>query len=82
MPTPEQQIVFQEYITTIREATERVERYNQHITALVPSWRMPAVVQAFQALRGVSLLVATTTVAELGDLTCSGLIKTVRHEKY
>lgn len=69
MPTSGQQIVFQEYINTIREATERVERYNQHITALVPSWRMAAVVQAFQALRGVSLLVATTTVAELGDLT-------------
>ena len=36
---------------------------------LVPSWRMASVVKALHALRGVSLIVATTMIAELGDPT-------------
>jgi transposase len=32
-------------------------------------WRLAPVVEALQALRGVQLTVAVTTVAELGDLT-------------
>lgn len=69
MPLPAQQIVFQEYIDAINEATERVERLTQQIESLLPSWRMAPVVMALRALRGVSLIVAVTTVAELGDLT-------------
>ena len=41
----------------------------QQIETLVPTWRMAPVVKALQALRGVSLIVAVTTIAELGDLT-------------
>lgn len=69
MPTPAQQIVFQEYINAIHEATERVERFNRHIETFVAEWRMAPIVTALQALRGVSLIVAVTTIAELGDLT-------------
>jgi transposase len=69
MPTPTQQIVFQEYIHAIEETTKRVERHTQQIEKLVPSWRMAPVVKALHALRGVSLIVATTMIAELGDLT-------------
>ncbi|ABQ27278.1 IS110 family RNA-guided transposase [Geotalea uraniireducens] len=69
MPMPAQQVVFQEYINTIKEATARVERLTQQIETLVPTWRMAPVVKALQALRGVSLIVAATTVAEIGDLT-------------
>jgi transposase len=68
MPMPAQQVVFQEYINTIKEATERVERLTKQIETLVPDWRMAPVVRALQALRGVSLIVAVTTVAEVGDL--------------
>jgi len=46
-----------------------VERLTQQIAILVPSWRMAPVVKALHALRGVSLIVATTMIAELGDLT-------------
>lgn len=68
MPTPAQQVVFQEYINAINETTARVERLTQQIESLVPTWRMAPVVDALQALRGVSILVAATTIAELGDL--------------
>lgn len=69
MSTPAQQVAFQEYIHAIKETRERVERLTQQIEQLVPTWRMASVVNALQALRGVSLIVASTTVAELGDLT-------------
>ncbi len=69
MPTPAQQIVFQEYINAIQEATERVERFTRYIETLVTEWRLAPLVTALQAMRGVSLIVAATTIAELGDLT-------------
>jgi len=69
MPMPAQQVVFQEYINAINEATARLERLTKQIEALVPAWRLAPVVMALQALRGVSLVVAVTTIAELGDLT-------------
>lgn len=68
MPLPAQQVVFQECIHAITEATARVERLTQQIGTLLPTWRMAPVVVALQALRGVSLIVAVTTIAELGDL--------------
>lgn len=69
MPTPPQQVVFQEYIHAIKETTERVERFTRQIEVLAPTWRMFPVLRACQALRGVSLVVAVTVVAELGDLS-------------
>jgi transposase len=69
MPTPSQQVVFQECIHAIKETTDRVERLTKQIETLVPTWRMAPVVAALQTLRGVSVIVATTIIAELGDLT-------------
>jgi len=69
MPSPSQQVVFQEYIQAIGETTKRVERLTQQIEDLSPSWRMAPVVKALHALRGVSRIVAATMIAELGDLT-------------
>jgi transposase len=68
MPHRCQQIVFQEYIDTLSQCSARVQRLTEQIRQLVPQWRLHPVVQALQSLRGVSLIVAATTVAELGDL--------------
>jgi transposase len=68
-PTPAQQIVFQEYVQTVTEQTERLGRLELELHAQVQSWRLYPVVEALQALRGVQFTVAVTTVAELGDLT-------------
>lgn len=69
MPHRAQQIVLQEYVHTVRELLERVHRLTRQIQELTPSWQMAPLVTALQALRGVSLVIAATTVAELGDLT-------------
>ncbi|NLV68048.1 MAG: IS110 family transposase [Spirochaetes bacterium] len=69
MPHPAQQIVLQEYVDAFTECTRRVERLTGQIQQLLPQWRMVSVVKAYQSLRGVSLIVAATTVAEIGDMT-------------
>ena len=68
-PTPAQHIVFQEYVRAVNEHPERLQRLAQERNAPVTTWRFPPVVEALQALRGVQLTVAVTTVAALGDLT-------------
>jgi transposase len=68
-PTPAQQIVFQEYVQTVTEQTERLGRLELELHEQVQTWRLYPVVEALQALRGVQCTVAVTTVAELGDLT-------------
>lgn len=64
-----QQIALQEYVHAVQEQLERVQRLTQLIRDVLPHWQMGPMVHALQALRGVSLIVAATTVAELGDLT-------------
>src|SRR5437773_4441698 len=68
-PTPAQQIVFQEYVQTVTEQTERLGRLELERHEQVTTWRLAPVVEALQALRGVQFTVAVTTVAELGDVT-------------
>ena len=65
---PAQQIVFQDAIEAIDEALARLRRLEQQLVAIVPSWSMAAVVEAYQAMRGASFLVALTIAAEIGDL--------------
>jgi transposase len=69
MPHRAQQIILQEYVHAVHEQFERVQRLDDQIRELVPQWQLAPMVKALQALRGVSLIVASTTVAELGDLT-------------
>ena len=68
MPHRSQQIVFQECIEALNQCKTRLMRLTDQIRQLLPDWRLAPVVYALQSLRGVSLIVASTTVAELGDL--------------
>lgn len=69
LPHPSQQIVLEEYIRTVTLCAERTMRLSDQITRLAPDWRMYPVVQALQCLRGVSMIVSVTTVAEIGDMS-------------
>ena len=64
-----QQVTLQEYIDTVHEGLQRVERLTDQIRQLVPNWRLAPAVSALQAARGVSVVVAVTLLAELGDLS-------------
>lgn len=68
LPHHSQQIVLQEMIQTITERINRVKRLDNELHHQVRNWRFYPVVKAIQALRGVRMLVAVGTIAELGDL--------------
>jgi len=67
-PFAAQHIALQEYRDTIDETERRVERLTDQLRALTPIWRWAAVVDALQALRGVSFITAVGLVAEIGDI--------------
>src|SRR6478672_7325489 len=69
MPRPAQQIVFQECIHAIDDATERVERLTQAVEDALPGWKWEPVVRALISLRGMQVLSGMTVVAEVGDLS-------------
>jgi len=65
---PAQRLAFQELLSAVRAAVERIGRLDAALLEVVPAWTMAPVVAAFQAMRGVSFLNATTLVAEAGDI--------------
>src|SRR5262245_62781408 len=67
---PAQQIVFQEGVDAIDDCAQRLRRLEEQLAAIVPSWSLAPVVQAYQAMRGASFLVAVTFTAEIGDVRC------------
>lgn len=60
-------IVLKEYCQAIEDAEVRVKRLSDLISETAKSWTMAPVVEAYQALRGVSLIAAVVFVAEIGD---------------
>ena len=65
---PVQQIVMQEYIDTVIHCGERVSALDKQIEQAAGKSVVWPVIEALMALRGVQLLTAVTTVAEIGDL--------------
>src|ERR1700735_5514183 len=63
-----QQIVFQEGIDAIEDALQRLRRLEKQLALIAPDWSMAPVVEAYQAMRGASFLVAVTFAAEIGDV--------------
>jgi transposase len=65
---PVQQIVFQEYVDTVRAMGKRVDSLDRQLEAAAGASVFWPVIEALMALRGIALLAATTIVAEIGDL--------------
>jgi len=66
---PSQQIVFQEYIDTVTDSINRVQRLTEQIRQQSEQSGRYELIKALQSMRGISLIVAATLAAELGDLT-------------
>lgn len=64
---PAHHVLVQELLCGIEECVKRQERFEQQIEALLPQWSMAPVVNAIQAMRGISLIAAVIIVAEVGD---------------
>jgi transposase len=68
LPSPAQQIAFEEYVQAVHEAGARLERLNAALHEQLAHWRWRPMVEALQALRGISAIHALRIVAEVGDL--------------
>jgi transposase len=60
-------ILIEEHFAAIRDSEQRLERLEQQITKLLPTWTLAPVVQAIQAMRGISETAAVILVSEIGD---------------
>ena len=60
--------MLKDYLATVEQNGERVQRFSDDIAELVKSWSLYALVKAFQAMRGISLTAAAVIAAEIGDL--------------
>jgi transposase len=65
---PAQQIVFQDSIHAIDDAAIRLRRVDDQLREIVPTWSMAPVVESYQAMRGVSFIVAVIFASEIGDV--------------
>lgn len=61
-------IALQDYRNTIDETDRRVDRLTEQLRQLTPAWRWAPVVDALQALRGVSFVTAVGLVVEMDDI--------------
>ena len=66
---PVQQIVFEEYIDTVKQIQERVKNLEHEMQQALKTWQLAPVVEGLMSLRGVNLVTAMTIVAELGDIS-------------
>ena len=67
-PHPAQHVTLEEYRQAVEDATARVARLTEQLEAGVATWSLAPQVHALQCLRGVSLGVASTVMAEIGSL--------------
>ncbi len=66
---PAQQIVFQEYVDTVKQMKGRVASLEEQMRQAVEGWSLAPVITGLMALRGVDIITAMTVVAELGDIS-------------
>ena len=56
----------EENLAAIRDSEARLERLEQQIANIVPDWTLAPVVEAIQAMRGISHIAAVTWFLRLG----------------
>lgn len=64
---PAHYILVEENLAAIRDSQDRLARLEEQVTKLLPGWTLVPVVQAVQAMRGISQIAAAILVSEIGD---------------
>ncbi len=61
--------MLEDYLKTVEDLGERVDRLTNSIVELVESWSLRPLVKALQAMRGINVISATVLAAEIGDFS-------------
>ena len=67
--SPVQQVVLEEYLEAVKRAQRQVAGLEEQMREALTGWSLRPMVEGLMALRGVGLITAMTTLAELGDIT-------------
>jgi len=67
--SPIQQVVLEEYLEAVKRAQRQVAGLEAQMREALAGWSLQPMVEGLMALRGVGLITAMTTLAELGDIT-------------
>lgn len=66
---PWQQVVFQEYVNAVDDASKRLKELCQYIEQVRMSWSQTKIIDSMVSLRGINTIAAMTILAEIGDFT-------------
>jgi transposase len=65
---PAMKVILEEYLISIQAASERIERCEAAMRALLGNWRLRPAVEALMALKGFQIVAAMIVVSELGAI--------------
>ena len=68
LPHPAMKVILEEYLISIHAATERIERCEAAMRALLDKWRLRPAVQALMAFKGFQTVAAMILISELGEV--------------
>ena len=68
LPHPAMKVILEEYLISIHAATERIERCEVGMRALLGKWRLAPAVRALMAFKGFQTVAAMIVVSELGEV--------------
>jgi transposase len=68
LPHPAMKAILEEYLIAIEAAGQRIERCEQAMRDLLPSWRLESAVRALMGMKGFQLVAAMILVSELGEV--------------
>ncbi len=66
---PWQQIVLQEYINAVSDASNKLNETHKYLLQAKVNWSLSPIIDSLSALRGIDTLAAMIIISELGDLT-------------
>jgi len=68
LPHAAMKVVLEEYMHCIDATSERIERIEVHMKALLEEWHLAPVVKALMGFKGYQIVAAMITVSEIGDI--------------
>jgi transposase len=68
LPHPAMKVILEEYLISIKAASERIQRCEEAMHALLEMWRLRPALQALMAMKGFQTVAAMILVSELGAI--------------
>ncbi len=68
LPHPAMKVILEEYLISIQGASERIQRCEAAMSALLEQWRLRPAVEALMAMKGFQTVAAMILVSELGAI--------------